>query len=309
MNARITALTLASGMACLAAAHAAMPPSVPKAAPAAAAQPSEVQLPDLGVDQLLQRNAAARGGLANWQRVNSMALSGKLDAGRTRVDGGAAGQSASTFTSKLGHAQTKAQARRNLLATGTLDGGQLIQLPFQLELKRPAMTRLEVPFQGDTAVQVYDGHQGWKLRPYVGRREAEAFNPEELKQASNQQPIDGLLMGHAARGITVVLDGAELVEGQPAYRLKLAFKNGEVRHLWVDAQRFLELKMDGPSRFWNGRMRTVATYFRDYRAEQGLLMAHRLETVMEGVPGSESIYIEAVALNPALDDRRFAKPE
>lgn len=304
MKFHLAALTLATGMAWLAPAGAAMPPSLPKSAPSPAAAP-EIQLPAISVEQLVQRNAAARGGLASWKRVNTMALSGKLDAGRTRVDGGTVGMA----TSKLGRAQAKALARHTLMTTGTLDGGKVIQLPFQLELKRPAKTRLEVPFQGDTALQVYDGSQGWKLRPYVGRREAEDFSAEELKQADNQQPIDGLLMNHAAKGTTVERDGAELVEGKPAYRLKLSFRNGEMRRLWVDAKSFLELKLDGPSRYWNGRMRTVTTYFRDYRPEQGLLMAHRLETVMDGVPGSESIYIETVALNPALDDKRFAKPE
>ncbi len=297
-------LTLAIGMAWLVPAGAALPPALPKPAPGPAAAP-EIQLPAFSVAQLLQRNAAARGGLANWKRVGTMTLSGKLDAGRTRVDGGSVGMA----TSKLGRAQAKALARHTLMTTGTLDGGKLIQLPFQLDLKRPVKTRLEVPFQGDTAVQVYDGSQGWKLRPYLGRHEVEAFNAEELKLAGSQQPIDGLLMNHAAMGTTVERDGAEMVEGKPAYRLKLSFQNGEVRHLWVDAQSFLELKLDSPPRLWNGRMRGVATYFRDYRPEQGLVVAHRLETRMDGVPGSESIYIEKVALNPVLDDRHFAKPE
>ena len=39
---------------------------------------------------------------------------------------------------------------------------------------------------GDTAVQVFDGQQGWKLRPFLGRREVEAFTPAELAQAQEQ---------------------------------------------------------------------------------------------------------------------------
>jgi hypothetical protein len=100
-----------------------------------------------------------------------------------------------------------------------------------------------------------------------------------------------------------------MLEGRGAYRLKLTLKSGEVRHLWVDAKTFLDVKIEGAPRRWDGKMRTVTTWFRDYKPVDGLLIAHRLETRLDGVPGSESIYIEKVALNPALDGTRFAKPQ
>ncbi len=38
------------------------------------------------------------------------------------------------------------------------------------------------------------------------------------------------------------------------------------------------------------------------------MIPHQLETTVEGLPGSERIVIERVALNPSLDDARFQKP-
>ena len=275
-----------------------------KAAAAAAPQPA-VQVAPLSVEQIAQRNAAARGGLAGWQRIDAMTLSGKLDAGRTRRDGGRVGMATST----QGRAEAKALARKTFAATGTVDGGTVIQLPFQLDLKRPAMTRLEIPFKGESAVQVYDGTNGWKLRPYLGRREVEPYNSTELKLAASQQQLDGALINYAAKGTRVALGGAELVEGHAAYKLTLTLKTGEVRHLWIDAQTFLDLKIDSAPRQWDGKLRQVSTYFRDYKPVQGLLIAHRLETTVDGVRGSENIYVNQVALNPALPDDRFARPQ
>jgi hypothetical protein len=306
---RRTLLSLAVGVLSLATATAAVDPkSVPVVRAGSEPKPAvaaPVVLPRLAVEQIAERNASARGGLPAWQRVSSMSLSGKLDAGKTRKDGGRIGVLASQS-----RAQAKAEARKAVqLGKTEADAEKVIQLPFQMDLKRPLRTRLEILFQGETAVQVYDGASGWKLRPYLGRHEVEPFSAEELKIASSQQQLDGPLIGYKAKGTTIALDGNEMVEGRGAYKLKLTLKNGDVRHVWIDAQTFLDVKIEGAPRRWDGKLRAVATYFRDYKKVDGLLIAHRLETRIEGVPGSESIYIEKVALNPALSDSRFAKPQ
>lgn len=264
-----------------------------------------VDLPSLTAQQVAERNTAARGGLPAWQRVSSMTLAGKLDAGKERKDGGQV-----AVVDKETRTQAKAELRK-ALQQGTFEANaqKMIQLPFQMDLKRPAMSRLEVPFQGQTAVQVYDGTNGWKLRPFLGRHEVEPFSAEELKIASSQQELDGPLINFGAKGTSVQVEGGEMIDGRGAYRLKLTLKNGDVRHLWVDAQTFLDVKIEGAPRRWDGKVRTVTTWFRDYKPVDGLLIAHRLETRIEGVPGSESIYIEKVALNPAFDGSRFARPQ
>ncbi len=262
-------------------------------------------LPTLTAQQITERNANARGGLQAWQRVKAMTLAGKLDAGKVRKDGGQV-----AVVSKQERAQAKAELRK-ALAQGTLEAEaqKVIQLPFQMDLQRPAKTRLEVPFQGQTAVQVYDGANGWKLRPFLGRHEVEPFSSEELKLAASQQELDGPLINSKTKGTKVEVEGGEMLEGRGAYRLKLTLKSGDIRHLWIDAKTFLDVKIDAAPRRWDGRLRTVTTWFRDYRTVDGLQIAHRLETRLEGVPGSESIYIEKVALNPPLDGSRFAKPQ
>ena len=268
--------------------------------------PVKADLPALGAEQIAERNASARGGLAAWQGIDSMTLAGKLDAGKTRRDGGQV-----AVVGQQARSKAKADLRK-AIQTGQVkpaDEQQVIQLPFQMDLKRPLLTRLEIPFQGDTAVQVYDGANGWKLRPFLGRHEVESFSADEMKQAASQQQLDGALINHKAKGTQVEVEGAEMIEGRGAYRLKLTLKNGEVRHLWVDGQTFLDTKIDSAPKRWDGRMRTVVTYFRDYRKVSGVTIAHRLETRIEGVPGAENIYIEKVALNPALGPSRFAKPE
>ena len=222
----------------------------------------------LTATQIVDRNVAARGGLEAWRAVSTLTMSGRMEAG----------------------------------------GKQNSEVPFVMQMKRSHKSRLEIRFQDQTAVQVYDGEQGWKLRPFLGRDEAEPFTPIEAKAAAAWQELDGPLVDYANKGTKVELQGTEPVEGHNAYKLKLTMKNGEVRHLWIDAANFLELKIDGEPRKLDGKQRNVAIYYHDYKAENGLTVPHVLETVVEGVKQPHKMRIEHVTANQPMEDALFAKP-
>jgi hypothetical protein len=250
---------------------------------------------------ILEKNAAARGGLSAWRAVKSMSLSGKLEAGTPRDPVKLARSFQRTS------AQAKAEPRLAAVRSAAAEE-KSVQLPFTLDLERPRKARLEVEFRGQTAVQVYDGEKGWKLRPFLGRHEVEPFSAEELRVAAQQTDLDGLLLDHEAKGYRVALDGTEPVDGRDAYKLALTARDGHVRHAWVDAETYLEVRVEGTRRV-DGKLRSVWTRLGDYRRVDGVMVPHLLETAVEGLRGSERIQVERVALNPKLDDRRFAKPQ
>jgi outer membrane lipoprotein-sorting protein len=225
--------------------------------------------PGMTAAQVIDKNVAARGGLQAWRAVNTITLSGELDAG--------------------GKAETK--------------------LPFVLSMKRPHKSRLEIRFQDRPAVQVYDGTQGWKQRPFLGRDDVEAFTKPELKSAAAAAELDGPLIDYARKGSKVEMVGVEAVEGKNAYKVKLTPANGVAMNVWIDATSFLEVKMDGEPRKLDGRLHKVAIYSRDYKAESGLMVPHTMETVVEGVKQSHKMIIQSVKVNPSLNDSLFAKPQ
>jgi hypothetical protein len=193
------------------------------------------------------------------------------------------------------------------------------QLPFVMELKRPRKMRVELAFKGDTAIQVFDGANGWKLRPFLNRRVVEPYTAEEMKSAAMQADLDGPLVDYAAKGTKIELDGMEKVEDRDTYRLKLTMNNGQSIHVWIDAQSFLEAKIEGQPRRLDGEYHPVEVYYRDYRPVNGLQIPHVLETrvlpLAQKSPGvrntpvpPEKIVIEKVAVNPKLDESLFSKP-
>jgi hypothetical protein len=189
-----------------------------------------------------------------------------------------------------------------------------------MDLERPRKSRLELKFKGQTAVQVYDGTNGWKLRPYLNRLEVEPYSQDELKLASMQIDLDGPLVDYASKGIQVELDGIEKVEDRDCYKLKLTMSNGRIIHDWIDAQSFLEAKIEGQPRKLDGKEHQVEVYYRDYRLVSGLEIPFLLETKV--LPAGttahgfkdppvpvEKIIIDKVIVNPKLDALLFSKPE
>jgi hypothetical protein len=223
----------------------------------------------LSVEQIVERNVAARGGLAAWRAAKTLTVAGDMDAG----------------------------------------GKPNRTLPFVLKEKRPRKSRLEIVFKDQTSVQVYDGAQGWKVRPFLNRNEVETFTTAELKSAAAEQDLDGPLVDYAAKGTQIALAGTEPVEGHPAYKLKLTLRNGDKRMLWVDAGSFLELKIEGEPRKLDAKMHKVAVFFRDYKTEHGLTTPRLQETAIEGVKQTYKMTITRVAVNEPLDDALFQKPQ
>jgi hypothetical protein len=261
--------------------------------------------PKLSVAEIVDKNVAARGGLQAWRAVQTLSLEGNLGAGGNQ-----------RATLALPMPNKKQLGNANLPQRRVEE----VQLPFVMELKRPGKVRFELLFNGQKAIQVYDGAYGWKLRPFLNRREVEPYTPEEMKIASKQSELDGFLIDYAAKGTRVELDGMEKVEDRDTYKLKLTLKNGDVTHVWVDARTFLEAKVEGQPRRLDGTDHQVEVYYRDYRAVDGLQVPFVLETRVLPVAKTalgvrdtpfppEKIIIDKVVVNPALNDTLFSKPQ
>jgi hypothetical protein len=262
----------------------------------------------LSAAQIVDKNVAARGGLQAWRAVQTMTLAGRLGAG---------GNQRATLQVPTSGQVSAGRGGRPAVPQRPVDE---VQLPFVMQLRRPRKLRFELQFNGQTAVQVFDGTNGWKLRPFLGRRVVEPYSADEMKTTSMQADLDGPLVDYAAKGTQIELAGMDQVEGRNTYKLKLTLKGGQAMHVWIDAQTFLEAKMEGQPRRLDGVDHPVEVYLRDYRPVSGLQVPFLLETRVLPVAKTalglkdppvppERTIIERVVVNPKLDEALFSKPE
>ena len=257
----------------------------------------------LSAAEIVSKNVQARGGLQAWRSVQTLAISGHMGVG---------GNQRATL------AVPPPKGRKSTIGMPPPRPEKETELPFVMELARPRKQRFELQFNGQTAVQVYDGTNGWKLKPFLNRREVEPFTAEETKVASTQADLDGPLVDYQAKGTKIELVGTEKVENRDTYKVKLTTNNGNSIHVWIDSQTFLEAKIEGQPRRLDGTYHPVEVYYRDYRPVNGLQIPFVLETrvlpVAKTATGlrdtpvpSEKIVIDKVTVNPKLDDAVFSK--
>jgi hypothetical protein len=263
------------------------------------------QVANLTAAQILEKHVTARGGAQAWKSVQTLQLNGKIDAGR----GDSYSRAMQMVNSSKKHSGKAAAAEVTPPPAEMQNDGKEVQLPFTLDVKRPNKSRLEIEVAGKTAVQVYDGVNGWKVRPFLNRDDAEPFTADEAKSEAARSDFDGPLIDAAAKGTMLALEGVDQVDGQPAYRLKATLKNGSVQHVWIDARTFLDIKVEGVERRMDGKMRNVYVYQRDFRSVQGVMIPFLLETTVDGYPDRHKMVVEKAAVNPQLDDALFAKPQ
>jgi hypothetical protein len=274
---------------------------------AMAAEPP-VEQSKLTAAQVVEHNIAARGGLPAWRGVQTLEETGTMGAG------------GNDRTAQAVEIPGAKRPGKSMPMPSSPRLKEEAQLPFVLELERPRKMRLELQFAGKTAIQVYDGENGWKLRPYLNRLEVEPYTEDEARLAAMQSDLDGPLVDYAAKGTTVELAGMEKVEDRDTYNLKLTLKDGRTTHVWVDAKTFLEAKVEGQPRRLDGKIHPVEVYYRDYRAVNGLQVPFVLETHVlaaeTGAAGArephypaEKITIAKVVVNPKLDASQFTKPQ
>lgn len=202
----------------------------------------------------------------------------------------------------------KIKAVKTVRMTGKMSMGQGMEAPITLEMSRPNRMRMEFTVQGMTGVQTYDGKEGWTVMPFMGKTDPEPIAGKQLDMIQEQADFDGLLMDYKDKGHKVELVGKEDLQGTPAYKLKVTKKNGDIGYYWLDADSFLEVKASGKTNM-NGQEIEGESYFGDYKEVGGVMYAHSMENKAVGAPGSMTMTIDKIEVNPDLSASRFGKPE
>lgn len=193
---------------------------------------------------------------------------------------------------------------------GRMTAGPGGEAPIVMEWKRPEMVRMEFTLQGMTGIQAYDGKGGWSLMPFLGKKSPEPMSEEDIKSIQDQADFDGPLVDYATKGNQIELEGKEDVDGSPAYKLKVTKKNGDVDHIYLDADAYLEVKQEG-KRMARGQEIEYEVTLGDYKPVDGLMLAHSISSQAKNIPNApaQQITIDKIVLNPDISDSEFAMPK
>jgi len=200
------------------------------------------------------------------------------------------------------------RALQSLKLTGKMlvQQGQ-IELAYNQTKKRPGEVRTEATLQGMTMVQAYDGKDGWKIWPFQGRKDPEKMSADDVKSLIEDAEIDGPLVDWKAKQSTLEYLGTEDVDGTLAHKIKVVRKNGDVNFVYLDPDRFLEIRIL-TQRIKNGAQEEVETDVGDYEKIGGVFVPFSIESGRKGDPDKQKIIIDKAEANVPVDDAIFHFP-
>jgi photosystem II stability/assembly factor-like uncharacterized protein/outer membrane lipoprotein-sorting protein len=224
--------------------------------------------PALTVDEIVAKNIQARGGEAKLKAIQSLRLTGKV-----------------VFSA----------------------GDNSIEGVTSQVQKRPGKIREEFTLQGLTAVTAYDGHEGWRLQPFQGRRDAQRDSAEDSRSTAQDADIDGPLVGWREKGHKVEFLGTEDVDGTPALKLRVALKDGDTKYFFLDPDYFLEIRIETVNRI-RGTENISQADLGSYQQVNGVWIPFSIDSGQKGAPRNTHFTIERAEANVDVDDSIFRFP-
>jgi photosystem II stability/assembly factor-like uncharacterized protein/outer membrane lipoprotein-sorting protein len=224
--------------------------------------------PAMTADQLVAKNLEARGGAAKLGALRSLRMTGQLVLGA---------------------------------------GDRHIEAAWAQIQKRPGMIRTETTLQGLTQVETYDGKDAWTLDPFEGRRDAQRDSADDARIRARDADIEGPLVHWREKGHRVEYMGTEDVDGTPAHKLRVSFKDGDTQYLFLDPDYFLEIRIETVSHV-RGTERISEADLGSYEQVDGLWIPFSIEAGRKGRPRSERVTIQRVEVNVDADDSIFRFP-
>lgn len=219
------------------------------------------------VDEIIAKNAQARGGLEKLRSIKTLRMTARFSDGNFRAT-------------------------------------------YIQENKRDEKVREELVLQGMAQIQAYDGGStaAWQINPFGGRKDPELMSTDDTKALLLDAEPEGLLIDYKQKGHQAELIGHDSVEGTDCYKIKLTLKDGDIRYYYLDADSFLEIKIETQMRV-RGTVRYNETMLGDYEQVDGIYFPFSIQTAETGTDDWQRLAIEKIEVNVPLDDSLFSLPK
>ena len=202
----------------------------------------------------------------------------------------------------------KIQSIKTLRRVGKYIGDGGFEAIVIQESTRPNKIRAEFSIQGMTAINAYDGSNGWKIDPFGGKKDAEALSEEEMRGIIEDSDFDEPLINYKAKGNKVELVGMDQIEGTDVYKLKVTLKSGDTRYYYMDSDSYVPIKYD-TKRIIRGTPQETETSLGDYKQVGGWYLPFSMETHRKGSSGSGQVTFDKIEFNVPIDTTRYSRPK
>ncbi len=180
-----------------------------------------------------------------------------------------------------------------------------VQIPVTVYVKKPGKFRMEMEYQGQRAVTVSDGREGWSYVPWVSPA-PRPLTGEEMEQLSQQFGLEDNLVDYEKKGFTAELAGKTEADGKECYKIILR-KEGVHLTYYLDPQTWhvVKVEIEGDMR---GQTFHTTVHNRAYGTFGKFSLPVEVETGVGNGLGHSSYTVTALRFDKEMPDTLFVKP-
>lgn len=174
--------------------------------------------------------------------------------------------------------------------------------------KSPNLQYVEINIMGKTIIEAFDGTTSWSVNPFQGGETAQKGTEEQTKEAAKDE-FGNDFVDYKKKGSVAKLLGKEEVEGTECFKVLFITKEGDETTYFFDTENYVPIMTrsaiteEGPMK---GKL--AEAYFSDYLEVDGVMMAHFMESKIDGQTIQKMTYTK-VEIDTPIEDSKFQMPK
>ncbi len=176
-----------------------------------------------------------------------------------------------------------------------------MELPLELWMKKPNKIKTVTNFNGQEMVSAFNGTKGYSINPMSGSTDPVEMSSEQISQTQNSNLFQNYMDNYLKQG-KLTLEGEDVVNGKPVYKIKASLDGGNTIDLYIDKTSYLLLKTSTTIN-QGGTDVTAESYMTDYTDNNGVFLPMKTTTSANGMEFIVSF--DKVEVNLPMDDSIF----
>ncbi len=181
--------------------------------------------------------------------------------------------------------------------------GNIIQggtkIPVSITVQQNKGARIEFTFNGMTGYQILTDTAGWGFNPFQGQTKAEPITQDEVKKSQDQLDLLDEFVDYDARGIKLEDLGTDEVDGTEAYKIRVTYKNGKQKTLYISKDDYLTLRTTEKTEI-NGKEFESTSDLSNYKKTGEVVMPYSINNSLQG-----NIEIDTIEINSTINPDVF----
>jgi outer membrane lipoprotein-sorting protein len=181
-----------------------------------------------------------------------------------------------------------------------------VEFPFTAYSKAPDLYKYEVPFNGKSFIQAYNGKTGWRIDGFKNETTKTILKDRQATAMANEADVEleSPFINYRQKGHTVLLQGTDTVNGRTCYKITLNKKDSDTAVYYFDNNDFSLVKKQAISKNSEMANAPMDILYSNYQATGNIKMPHKIIYSTSGQT-ILTITVNSVRLNDPMPDSIF----